>query len=140
MLTISGYTLAEQLYESAHSLIYRGHHNADNLPVILKMLKGEYPRPEELARFKREYEMTRSLDIDGVISVYALEPYKNTLVIVLEDFGGESLTRLLLDREPILKGVEGLELNEFLRLAIRITDILGRIHQQQIMHKDINRV
>ena len=43
MLTIPGYTTTEQLYESGHSLIFRGRRNADNLPIILKLLKNEYP-------------------------------------------------------------------------------------------------
>jgi len=131
MFTISGYHIIEQIYEGTYSIIYRGHRNADNLPVILKLLKKEYPTPEELVRFRREYEMTRNLsDVDGVIAVYDLASYQHTLVMVLEDFGGESLPRLLPDRP--------LALAEFLRLAIRITDILGAIHQRHIMHKDIN--
>jgi len=130
MLTISGYQIQEQLYESAHSIIYRGRRKADDQPVVLKLLKNEYPTPEELARFRREYEMTRGIDIDGVVNVYGLESYRNTLVMVLEDFGGESLTKLLPDKT--------LKLSEFLRLAIRIADILGAIHHRNIMHKDIN--
>jgi serine/threonine protein kinase len=138
MLTIPGYTTIEQLYESGHSLIFRGRRNADNLPIVLKLLKNEYPTREEIARFKREYEITRNLNlstgsglaVDGVIGVYAMERYKGRLVMVLEDFGGESLTRYL--------GDQALEVTKFLRLAIQISDILGKIHQRNIMHKDIN--
>jgi len=83
MFTISGYQITEQLYESAHSLIYRGRRKVDDLPVVLKLVKNDYPMPEELARFKREYEMTRHLDVDGVIHVYGLKPYKHTLVMML---------------------------------------------------------
>ena len=130
MFIISGYTIIEQLYESSHSMVYRGRRDADNRPMVLKVLRGEYPPPEDLARFRREYEMTRSLSIDGVINVYALEPARNSLEMVVEDFGGESLTRLLKERT--------LELSEFLHLAIRIAEILGAIHHRHIMHKDIN--
>lgn len=138
MIIIPGYQVNEQLYESAHSLIYRACREADDVPVVLKVLKGDYPPPEELARFRREYVMTRSLaDVEGVIHTYGVEPYHHTLCIVLEDFGGESLTRLLPDEHTvILSGVEGLP--ELLRLAIRITEIVGRIHHRNIMHKDIN--
>lgn len=131
MLTMSGYQINKPIYESAHSVIYRGRREIDDQPVIFKVLKGEYPIPEELARFRREYEITCSLmEIDGIIQVYGLEPYKNSLLMMVEDFGGELLTRLLPDRT--------LKLSEFLQLAIRITDILGVIHQRHIMHKDIN--
>jgi serine/threonine protein kinase len=130
MHTIPGYTLAEELYESATSYVYRARRNSDDLPVILKMLKQEYPPPEELARFRREYEITRNLDIEGVIGVHDLQGHKNTLIMVVEDFGADSLANILKERP--------LALTEFLGLTIRITDILGRIHQQHIMHKDIN--
>ena len=138
MLTIPEYAIAEQLYESERSLVFRGHRKSDDQPVILKLLRHEYPTREEIARFKREYELTRNLNpstgsgqgIDGVVKVYALEQYKHSLVAILEDFGGESLTKLL-PHQP-------LTLTEFLHLAIQIADILGAIHQQHIIHKDIN--
>ncbi len=157
--SFSGYQIKEQLYESAHSIIYRGRCTEDNRPVILKLLKHEYPTPEELARFRREYEMTRDVEIDGVIDVYALESSKNSLVMMLEDFGGESLTRVLLKNTPVtlspsaalrfrsgqgsgqdsVEGhVAGMDLAVFLRLAIRISDILSVIHHRHIMHKGIN--
>ncbi|MFC1848913.1 AAA family ATPase, partial [candidate division CSSED10-310 bacterium] len=130
MITISGYQFSDQLYESNSSVIYRGYHQAENQPVIIKVLKQEYPSALELARFRREYEITRSLKFEGVIQVYSLEKYKNSLAMVVEDFGGESLARLLPTRT--------LDLEEFLILAIRVTRILGQIHHHKIMHKDIN--
>ena len=41
MLSIPGYQVTEQLYESAHSMIYRRHHTVDHQPVVLKVLKGD---------------------------------------------------------------------------------------------------
>ncbi|MFC1849395.1 protein kinase [candidate division CSSED10-310 bacterium] len=95
MITLPGFTITEHLYESNNSHIYRGYRRTDERPVVLKMLRKEYPTPLELARFRREYEMTQTLKIAGVIQASELVEYKNTLIIVLEDFGGESLTRLL---------------------------------------------
>ena len=50
--------------------------------------------------------------------------------MVLEDFGGQSLAQIELAGQ--------LDLIDFLKLAIEITEILGQVHQRQIMHKDIN--
>ena len=94
MLKIAGYQVTEHIYDSAHSIIYRGYRDVDKLPVILKVLKGDYPTTETLAKFRREFEITGSLDIDGMIKVYNLESYKNSLILVLEDFGGESLLNM----------------------------------------------
>ena len=103
MLIIPGYHVKEQLYESAHSMVYRARRSADDLPVVLKVLREEYPPPEEVICFKREYKITRNLEVDGVIDVYDLEPYKNTLMMVLEDLlngrillGIIRITRLML--------------------------------------------
>ncbi len=130
MLTISGYSLTAQLYESTNSLIYRGYRLSDEQPVVLKMLKDTYPNPERIAWFKREYEVTRNLTIPGVVDAYEILHDSERLVIVLEDFGGDSLALL---------GVVGqLELSQFLKLAIAITEILDQIHAAHIIHKDIN--
>jgi histidine kinase len=130
MVAIAGYQIVEKLYESAKSLVYRGMRVKDEVPVILKVLRHEYPTPDAIARFKLEYDITRNLNLEGVIKTYGLEKYQYSLVMVLEDFGGVSLTQLLKKRK--------FHLEECLILAIRITEILGEIHAANIIHKDIN--
>ena len=131
MQTITNYQITQQIYESANSLIYRASRNEDNQPVILKVLKEDYPTPEELTRYRQEYDITSSLaNVDGVINAYRLEKHQNTIVMCLEDFDAESLT--------IWREQRTFTLDELLTLAIRITDILEKIHRQNIIHKDIN--
>ncbi len=130
MQAISGYQITETLYHSPNSLVYRGRRSTDGQSVVLKILKESYPTPERIAWFKREYEVTRNVHLPGVTRIYGLEINQHHWVMVLEDFGGESLRRL---------GIAGvLSLDTFFTLAIKVADILGQIHQQQIMHKDIN--
>lgn len=125
-----GYKIDEILFEGRRSIIYRCHHEKDDESVILKVLKNQSPSIEEIAHFKREYEILQSLKVDGVIRAKKLGTFNNCLMIVLEDFGGLSLKTLLSTIE--------LDLKEFLQIAIRIVEILGDIHQQHIIHKDIN--
>ncbi|MEM9156756.1 MAG: serine/threonine-protein kinase PknK, partial [Cyanobacteria bacterium P01_F01_bin.33] len=127
---VTGYKLLERIYESENSLVYRGRSQVDDLPVIIKILKEDYPTPAELTRYRQEYEITRTLNLDGVIRVRGLEPYKRTLAIVLEDFGGQSL-KTLFSKSCISPA-------KLLDLALQIVDILGQIHAQNIIHKDIN--
>jgi len=126
----SDYEVLEKLYESSRTLVYRAMRKADEKAVILKIFKSEYPAQEEFAVFKREYEITKRFDDEGIIKVYSLEAYENGYMMVMEDFGGESLVKHL-------KGKK-IETSLFFHLAIRITDILGIIHQSGIIHKDIN--
>ncbi|MCP4134225.1 MAG: AAA family ATPase [bacterium] len=130
MIQVPGYRVKEQIYKSKNSTIYRGIMIDGDIPVVMKVLEKEYPSSQELACFRREYEITRSLRGDDIITVYNLEKYENTLVLVLEDFGGDSLDINLPVRRPGLA--------EKLSLAIRMTGILGHIHQQDIIHKDVN--
>lgn len=130
MITLAGYQMLTQIYESANSLVYRGLRKQDNHPVILKVLKADYPTPAEIIRYKHEYEITHNLNLDGVIRAYSLEKSQNTLVIVLEDFGGESL--------KMLRIYQDLTLEDFLSLCISVTNILSKIHSENIIHKDIN--
>ncbi len=92
MLSLPGYQVTACIYESLNSLIYRGTRQSDHMPVILKMLREDYPTPQELIRYRQEYAITQSLHLDGVIRTYGLEPYRNTLIMFLEDFGGDSLS------------------------------------------------
>src|SRR5208283_3743870 len=67
---------------------------------------------------------------EGVIKLYDLQKYKNTLVMVEEDFGGESIDRLLPLAKPDIAGG--------VTLAVKIAQCLGSIHQQMIIHKNLN--
>ncbi|MDZ7969787.1 MAG: AAA family ATPase [Nostoc sp. DedSLP03] len=127
---MKNYQIIKKIYESANSLVYRAILKPDNQPVILKILKENYPTPSELTRYKQEYEVTRSLNTDGVIKAYNLQRYENSLVIFLEDFGGESLKLLMCNRQFTFK--------EFLSIAIKTTESLAAIHAANIIHKDIN--
>ncbi|MEQ8971029.1 MAG: AAA family ATPase [Coleofasciculus sp. C1-SOL-03] len=130
MNTLTGYQISAQLYESANSLVYRAIRDRDHHPLILKILKADYPTPEELTRYKQEYEITRSLNQEGVVKAYHLLRYQNSLVMLLEDFGGDSLKFLTRERQ--------FPLDEFLTIAIKIAESLGAIHAANIIHKDIN--
>ena len=52
MITITGYRDVKKLYESTNSLVYRTVREADNQAVTLKVLKKDYPTPEELTLYR----------------------------------------------------------------------------------------
>ncbi|WP_416674985.1 PAS domain S-box protein [Egbenema bharatensis] len=134
MITLPGITIHSKIYESLASLVYRGIREQDNCAVIAKVLKQDYPSPQELTRYRQEYEITRFLNIEGVVKAYSQQDYQRTLVLLLEDFGGESLEYWMRQQPDF----SPMPLPTFLRLAIAITDTLGKIHAAHIIHKDIN--
>jgi diguanylate cyclase (GGDEF)-like protein len=130
MYTLKDFRIAETIYESPTSIVFRGNRISDDRPVIIKMLKGTHPSPRELSRYHHEYNLLRSLDIDTVIDVLGLQTYENTLFLIVEDFGAESLKNLLT--------LSPFPLEQILEIAISVALTLSRLHEQHIIHKDVN--
>ncbi|MDJ0731360.1 MAG: AAA family ATPase, partial [Crocosphaera sp.] len=129
-MIIKNCRIREKLYESSHSLIYRAIREEDQQPVILKILQENYPDPITLSQFKQEYKILSQLNSPRIIKTYGIHKYQNTLVIILEDFGGISLDFLLQEHS--------LNLESFLNVAIKIVEGLEVVHDANIIHKDIN--
>ena len=127
---IPEYQVVERIYEGSNSQIYRGIRVADNLQVVLKILTTEIPTAQVVGRYKLEYEIIKSLDSDLVVKAYDFRQDKNKFVIVLEDFGGQSLRDIL--------QAKALDLSATLVLAIQICQAVGEVHAANIIHKDIN--
>ncbi|MBW4528588.1 MAG: AAA family ATPase [Phormidium tanganyikae FI6-MK23] len=134
MVALPGIAIQDKIYESANSLVCRGIRD-DGLGIVIKLLKQDYPSPQELIRYRQEYEITRSLDLEGVIKAYSQQDYQRTLVILSEDFGGESLEQWMRKRPEIFCPMP---LATFLRLAITLTNTLSGIHAALVIHQDIN--
>ncbi|MBD3884852.1 AAA family ATPase [Phormidium tenue FACHB-886] len=134
MIALTGIAIRSKIYESSASLVYRGVREEDERAIVVKLLKQDYPSSQELIRYRQEYEITRSLNLEGVIKAYGQQEYQRTLVILLEDFGGESLQQWMRQQLNFCP----MPLSTFLHLAIDITEILGRIHASGVIHKDIN--
>src|SRR4028118_1299974 len=120
MNAITDYQIIDKIYESDNSSVYQAILNQDNQPIILKILKQDYPTPAELTRYKQEYEITRSLNLNSVVKAYDLQRYQNSLAMLLEDFGGKSLKSWMREHQFTLE--------EFLTVAIKIAESLGAIH------------
>lgn len=130
MLEISGYHFFSLIHAGQNSNVFRGIRTGDRLPVVGKLLKRNYPTPEEITRYRLEYQITQSLHLAGVVQAYDLLQYDNSLVMILEDFGGESIEKLMVHRQ--------FSLVEILEIGISLADALQGIHQAHVIHKDIN--
>ncbi|WP_437567104.1 trifunctional serine/threonine-protein kinase/ATP-binding protein/sensor histidine kinase [Sorangium sp. So ce542] len=130
MLTISGYQAIAKIYESGNSVVYRGRRAGDGRPVVLKLLRSDYPSQTELTRYRHEYAVLRNLEAPGVVRALDLCRHEKGLLLVLEDFGGHALAHHLQSGR--------FDAAAFLPLAIAITRALGDVHGSRIIHKDIN--
>jgi serine/threonine protein kinase len=133
---VPGYDLGDRLHDSVSSTVYRAIRLRDRCPVVLKVLKSDIPEPDALARYEREYAILQGLQAPGVIRAWGIEHYRQTVVLVLEDFGGSSLDLWLAKwREGC---PTGLTVVRFLELAIRVADAVSQVHAGGVVHRDIN--
>ncbi len=130
MSSFPGYAIVERIDETPHSIVYRAHREDPPGTVIIKALRAEYPTPAEVGRLKHEYQLIRGLHADGIVQVLDVLDAEGGVALVLEDFGGVALTELI-------RGGSGLPLKRFLEVAIRLADILGNLHQNNISHRDV---
>ncbi|MCC5645564.1 AAA family ATPase [Nostoc sp. CHAB 5824] len=128
-LRIAGYQIIEQLYSGSRTQVYRAIRECDRLPVVIKLLKREYPTFSELVQFRNQYAIAKNLNISGIIKPYSLETYHNGYALVMEDFGGISLRQFTQGKT--------LTLEQFLPIALEVLDTLHQLHQQRVIHKDI---
>ncbi|MGD1808630.1 AAA family ATPase [Dapis sp. BLCC M126] len=129
---LTGYENLISIHHGENSEVYRATQIKDKLSVILKILKADYPTPEQLRRYKQEYYLTNTLKLSNVVKAYSSQEWNRKFVIVFEDFGGISLKQWLTEYS------EGLTIDLFLSVAIKITEALGQLHSQNVIHKDIN--
>ncbi len=130
MQNILNYRISQQIHYSTKSIVYRAIREYDQQPVIIKRLKSDFPTATELARYRHEFEILNQLTIPSVIQIYEWQPYQKSLVLIIEDFGGESLSLILRQ--------QSLSLPILLSLLIQMADCLGQIHANNLIHKDIN--
>ncbi len=127
-LTLPGYKISTSISDGFNTSVYRGIRESDEQPVIIKILKAEFPTLEQITRLKNEYKITQHLYVEGVVKSYSLETYQNRLALILEDFGGNSLGQIISKK---------LDLTAFLNIGIQLASALNSLHQNGIIHKDI---
>ncbi len=130
-VNILGYHISQELYNGSRTLVYQGYQVTDQLPVVIKLLKNEYPSFNELVQFRNQYTITKNLNYPLIIHTYSLEPYENGYALVMEDFGGISL------QEWVVKREKKLSLIEFLEVAISLCNTLEILYHELIIHQDI---
>ncbi|MEM1172717.1 MAG: protein kinase, partial [Cyanobacteria bacterium P01_H01_bin.35] len=126
---IPGYKISSQLYVGSRTRVYRAIREPESLAVVMKMLESEYPSFNELLQFRNQYNISKNLNIPGIIRPLSLEYYGNGYILVMKDSGEISL------QEYIKTNI--LSIVEFLEIAIQLTNILHELHQSRVIHKDI---
>lgn len=129
MLDLPDYAICEQIHENSRIKVYKGYTSHDRRPVIIKALKNEAANPIRISRLIHEYEITRNLNIEGIVKPMRLEQAGPIFALVMEDVGAVSLRKYIQDC-PV-------DLPAFLNIAVQLVGALGRLHQKGIIHRDL---
>lgn len=100
-------------------------------PVLLKEPAHEQLTSAQITQLHNEYVITRQLvEVPGVRQVYGLEGSESHPVLLLKYIEGQSLAEIIQEKS--------LALPQKLQLAMNIALIMGHIHDNRGMHRDIN--
>ncbi len=143
VVNLSGYQILEQLYAGLRTLVYRAIRETDGQPVVIKLLHNPLPNFSELVQFRNQYTIAKNLNLPSIVKPLSLEAYGNSYALIMEDFGGISLSAYLkgTSQQPAdineNKPDRSLPVAEFLNLALQLADILHYLSQNRVIHKDI---
>ena len=123
------YSIRDEIYRGRTRVVFRAVCDADDTAVIIKTVGTDVPTEHDVAELRREYELLSSLSIDGVVKAHEFNSDAGAVQLVLEDRGGVTLAEHLRS---------DLDLASRLRMAVEITSVLAELHDNSVLHKDIN--
>ncbi len=120
-----------KLWEDSERVFRRGSRSdvgGGKQAILIVQPAAEHPSRSILDRLAHEYELRSELDSAWAVRPLDLVRDAGRTLLVLEDVDGEPLGRL--PDAPM-------EMDRFLSLAIAIAAAVGKLHQQDLVHKDI---
>lgn len=120
----------QKIHEGKNSVIYKGFHKDFENEVIIKEQNADFNDKIIDDRFENEFSQTNNLKITGINKALKKEKNNNRTVLILEYFDGVTLKKFISDNNT--------EFSNLLKIAIKVAQTIGEIHEHNIIHKDIN--
>ena len=129
---IDNFVIEKRLHRSHHYVLYRAADRGNGDTVVLKFPQpGARDEVDVARRFLREEWIIRRLDNPHFVSLKPLAPgRRSALYSVMEYQPGENLAHRI-------KRKRGLPLAEARAIGLQLLEVLGGLHQQGIVHRDV---
>lgn len=125
--------LQTELHHSEYTTVYQAQSNGKQL--IVKILKEQFPSLKQIARFNEEYDITNRFDVQGTRKAISKQKINDRYALVLEYVEGKTLKEFIAENQ---ENKTNISLVDFFDIALSITHTLSKIHDNQVIHKDIN--
>ncbi len=129
MIYLSGYKVQKPVSLSSKYSYYLGQRKKDRRPVMIKVAAGEGLGDRDLCRFTLERDILSGLHISGVPLSYGIERYRGSYALILEALPGVCIA----ERD----GMKDLQLRDVLTIGMKMAQILGALHENNVIHQDI---
>jgi serine/threonine protein kinase len=128
--TISHFEIKGKLGEGGMGKVYLATDIELQRKVALKFLLPQFTEDENIkSRFKIEARTMAALNHPNITTIYEVGEYKNSSFIAMEYVEGQSLDKLLRNKNLTLK--------QTLDIVIQLCEGLKEAHKQSIIHRDI---
>jgi serine/threonine protein kinase len=124
------YEIKDEISIKKETEIYRAYDIENKRNVILKIIKSTNEFNIAVVNLKNEFEILNMLsDHENILKTYDFQKYEEGYFLVVEDNTGITLDRYFKERSVTII--------DFLKIAIKICEILFMIHKSKIIHKDV---
>lgn len=130
MIDAGGFRTVKRLHQGRACTVSRVIQSGSDTTVVVKQLHIKRCSSEEIGRLQHEYEILRQTDIAGVARALDLIETESGPAILMADLGGQPL------RQWISAG--DYDWPQWLAAMLRVTELLGRLHEARITHRQIN--
>jgi len=112
-------------------MVYRGHDQALDVDVAIKLLRPELARkPEAFERFRQELLLARQVSSPHVVRIHDIAEHDGRWFITMDFIDGDSL-------EKRLDGNQKLATDKAIGFAHDLLDGLSAAHQRGVVHRDL---